>query len=41
MAKRSTAGTHSKRKHRELEGPGMANVGPIELMVVVANNAFC
>ena len=30
-SKRTTAGTHSKRKRRRLEGSGMADVGPIEL----------
>ena len=29
--KRATAGTHTKRKRRRLEGSGMADVGPIEL----------
>jgi len=30
-SKRTTAGTHSKRKRRRLEGSGMTDVGPIEL----------
>ena len=29
--KRATAGTHTNRKRRRLEGSGMADVGPIEL----------
>ena len=30
-AKRTSAGTHSKRKKRRLEGSGMTDIGPIEL----------
>ena len=30
-SKRATAGTHTKRKRRRLEGSGMTDVGPIEL----------